>query len=152
LAATAAAAPQILDDPAHHLLSSMPLGRRRRAGHRLILFLPTLIVAWLLMGRLVVDRDGSEAVSVAHMVALTAIGLAGGCLAGRLRPELTAPVGTAIPLGIVTTRILLTNQVGQVDILDFWADHPLTTVVVGGLVCLAGMSESGLPRRRGGPG
>jgi hypothetical protein len=77
LAATAAAAPQILEDPAHHLLSSVPHSRRRRIGHRLVLFLPVLLVTWMLVAPLVVDGADSAA-SIGPLLALAAIGLAGG--------------------------------------------------------------------------
>ncbi len=112
LAATAAAAPQILEDPAHHLLSSVPQSRRRRIGHRLVLFLPALLVAWVLVAPLVVD-GGDSAASVGPLLALAAIGLAGGCLAARVRPELAAPVGTAIPLGVVAIRLVLADRVAR---------------------------------------
>jgi hypothetical protein len=147
LAATAAAAPQVLDDPAHHLLSSVPQGRRRRVGHRLVLFLPVLIVGWVLVAPLVVDREDPAAVSLGPMLALATIGLAGGCLAGRVRPELAAPVGTAIPLGVVTTRLWLADRVSHADILDVWIDHPWATVGVAGLICLVSLREPRLRRR-----
>ena len=140
LAATAAAVPQILEDPAHHLLSSVPHSRRLRVGHRLVLFLPVLLVAWLLVAPLVVD-GADTAASVGPLLALAAIGLAGGCLAARVRPELAAAVGTAIPLSIVAVRLVLEDRVAQADILDVWIDHPWTTAVVAGLVCLASLSE-----------
>ena len=141
LAATAAAVPQILEDPAHHLLSSVPHSRRLRVGHRLVLFLPVLLVAWVLVAPLVVD-GADTAASVGPLLALAAIGLAGGCLAARVRPELAAAVGTAIPLSIVAVRLVLEDRVAQADILDVWIDHPWTTAVVAGLVCLASLSEA----------
>jgi hypothetical protein len=143
LAATAAAAPQLLDDPAHHLLSSVPQSRRRRVGHRLALFLPVLLVAWVLVAPLVVD-GGDSAASVGPLLALAAIGLAGGCLAARVRPELAAAVGTAIPLGVVAIRLVLEDSVAQAEILDVWIDHPWATAVVAGLVCLVSLRETGL--------
>lgn len=143
LAATAAAAPQVLEDPAHHLLSPVPQSRRRRVGHRLVLFLPVLLVAWVLVAPLVVDR-GDSAASVGPLLALAAIGLAGGCLAARVRPELAATVGTAIPLGIVAIRLVLDDSVAQADILDVWIDHPWATALVAGLVCLVSLRETGL--------
>jgi hypothetical protein len=147
VAATAAAAPQVLDDPADRLLSSVPLDRRHRVGHRLVLFFPALIVAWVLVAPLVIDREDPDAVSVAPVVALAAIGLAGGCVAGRVRPELAAPVGTAVPLGIVTTRMWLTDRVSHADILDVWIDHPWATIAVAGLTCLISLRETGLASR-----
>jgi hypothetical protein len=143
LAATAAAAPQVLEDPAHHLLSSVPQSRRRRIGHRLVLFVPALLVAWVLVAPLVVD-NGDPAASVWPLLALAAIGLAGGCMAARVRPELAAAVGTAIPLGVVAIRLVLEDTVAQADILDVWIDHPGATVVVAGLVCLVSLRETGL--------
>ena len=141
LAATAAAAPQVLEDPAHHLLSPVPQGLRRRVGHRLLLFLPVLLVAWVLVAPLVVDGDW--AASVGPLLALAAIGLAGGCLAARVRPELAAAVGTAIPLGVVATRLALEDSVARADILDVWIDHPRATAVVAGLVFLVSLREPG---------
>jgi hypothetical protein len=142
-AAIAASAPQVLDDPAHRLLGSMPLGQRRRVGHRLILFLPALIVAWLLVSPLVSDPQGLDAESVAPVVALAVIGLAGGCLAGRRRPEVAAPIGTAIPLGIIATRLMLTDRMSHADILDVWIDHPWATASVAGVIGLASVCPSG---------
>lgn len=145
LAATAAAAPQLLEDPAHHLLSPVPQGGRRRVGHRLVLFLPVLLVAWVLVVPLVVDRGDSAAMSVGPLLAMAAMGLAGGCLAARVRPELAAPVGTAIPLGVVATRLVLADRVTQADMLDVWTDHPWATVAAAGLVCLVSLRDPGLP-------
>ena len=142
LAATAAAAPQVLEDPAHHLLSPVPQGLRRRVGHRLLLFLPVLLVAWVLVAPLVVD-GGDSAASVGPLLALTAIGLAGGCLAARVRPELAAAVGTAIPLGVVAIRLAIKDRVARADILDVWIDHPRATAVVAGLVCLVSLHKPG---------
>lgn len=142
LAATAAAAPQILEDPAHHLLSPVPQSRRRRVGHRLVLFLPVLLLAWVLLAPLVVD-SGDSAASVGPLSALAAIGLAGGCLATRVRPELAAPVGTAIPLGVVAIRLALGDRVNQADIFDLWIDHPWATAAVAGLVGLVSLREPG---------
>jgi hypothetical protein len=146
LAATAAAAPQVLEDPAHHLLSSVPQSRRRRIGHRLVLFLPVLLVAWTLVAPLVVDRRDPAALSVGPLLALAALGLAGGCLAGRVLPELAAPVGTAIPLGVIAIRFVLADRVTRADILDVWIDHPWETAAVAGLVCLVSLGDTGLPR------
>ena len=143
LAATAAAVPQVLEDPAHNLLSSVPQSRRLRVGHRLVLFLPVLVVAWLLVAPLVVDGTDSAA-SVGPLLALAAVGLAGGCLAARARPELAAAVGTAIPLSIVATRLVLEDRVAQADLLDVWIDHPWATAVVAGLVSLVSLRETGL--------
>jgi hypothetical protein len=145
LAATAAAIPQVLEDPAHHLLSSVPQSRRLRVGHRLVLFLPVLVVAWVLVAPLVVDGADSAA-SVGPLLALAAIGLAGGCLAARVRPELAAAVGTTIPLSIVAIRLVLEDTVAQADILDVWIDHPWATAVVAGLVSLVSLRENGLLR------
>jgi hypothetical protein len=142
LAAMAAAAPQVLEDPAHHLLSPVPQGLRRRVGHRLLLFLPVLLVAWVLVTPLVVD-GGDRAASVGPLLALAAIGLAGGCLAARVRPELAAAVGTAIPLGVVAIRLALEDSVARADILDVWIGHPTATAVVAGLVCLVSLREPG---------
>jgi hypothetical protein len=146
LAATAAAAPQVLDDPAHHLLSSVPKTRRRRVGHRLVLFLPVLLVAWGLVAPLVLDAGNSPATSIGPLLALAAIGLAGGCLAARVRPELAAPVGTAIPLGIIAIRLALTDQVANAHVLDVWTEHPWATAAAAGLTCLVSLRETGLPR------
>ena len=145
LAATAAAAPQVLDDPAHHLLSSVPQSRRRRVGHRLVLFIPVLVVAWWLVAPLVVDGGDSTTVSVGPLLALAAIGLAGGCLAARVRPELAAPVGTAIPLGIIAIRLALADQIANVDILDVWTEHPGATATAAGLICLVSLRETARP-------
>jgi hypothetical protein len=142
LAATAAAAPQILDDPAHDLLSPVPQSRRRRTGHRLVLFLPVLLVAWVLVAPLVADGAGSGAASIGPLLALAAIGLAGGCVAGRSRPELAAAVGTAIPLSVVAIRLTLEDRVAQAEILDVWIDHAWTTAVVAGLACLVSLGET----------
>jgi hypothetical protein len=142
-AAIAAGAPQVLEDQAHRLLSAVPLGRRRRVGHRLILFLPALMVAWLLVSPLVNDAQGPNAVSLAPVVALAAIGLAGGCLAGRRRHEVAAPIGTAIPLGIVATRLMLTDRTSHADILDVWIDHPWGTAAVAGIIGVASVCPSG---------
>jgi hypothetical protein len=144
LAATAAAAPQVLDDPAHHLLSAVPHSRRRRVGHRLALFVPVLLVAWLVVAPLVVNRGDSAAISVGPLLALASIGLAAGCVAGRVLPELAAPVGTAIPLSVVAIRLLLADQVTQADILDVWTDHPWATAAAAGLVCLVSLRETAL--------
>ena len=146
LAATAAAAPQVLEDPAHDLLSSVPQSWRRRVGHRLVLFLPVLLVAWALVAPLVVDRHHSAALSVGPLLAVAAIGVAGGCLTGRVLPVLPAPVGTAIPLGIVAIRLVPADGVNQADILDVWIDHPWATAAVAGLICLVSPREAGLPR------
>ena len=139
LAATAAAAPRVLDDPAHCLLSAVPQSRRRRVGHRLVLFVPVLLVAWVLVAPLVADRSDSAAVSVGPLLALASIGLAAGCLAGRVLPELAAPVGTAVPLSVVAIRLVLADQVAHADILDVWADHPWATAAAAGLVCLVSL-------------
>jgi hypothetical protein len=144
LAATAAAAPQVLDDPAHRLLSAVPQSRRRRVGQRLVLFGPVLLVAWVLVAPLVTNRGDSVAVSVGPMIALASIGLAAGCVAGRVLPELAAPVGTAVPLGVVAIRLLLADQVAHADMLDVWTDHPWATAAVAGLVCLVSLREAGL--------
>lgn len=144
LAATAAAAPQVLDDPAHRVLSAVPQSRRRRVGHRLVLFGPVLLVAWLLVAPLVADRGDSAAVSVGPLLALATIGLAAGCLAGRVLPELAAPVGTAVPLGLVAIRLVLSDQVAHADILDVWANHPWATAAAAGLVCIVSLRETGL--------
>jgi hypothetical protein len=141
VAVTAAATPQVLDDPADRLLSSVPLGRRHRVGHRLVLFLPVLLVAWVLLAPLVVD-GGDSAASVGPLLALAAIGLAGGCLAARVRPELAAPVGTAIPLGVVAIPLVLADRVNQADIFDLWIDHPWATAAVAGLICLVSLREN----------
>jgi hypothetical protein len=141
LAATAAAAPQVLDDPAHHLLSAVPQSRRRRVGHRVALFVPVLVVAWLVVAPLV-NRGDSAAISVGPLLALASIGLAAGCVAGRVLPELAAPVGTAIPLSVVAIRLLLADQVTQADILDVWTDHPWATAAAAGLVCLVSLRET----------
>jgi hypothetical protein len=138
LAATAAAAPQVLDDPAHRLLSAVPQSRRRRVGHRLVLFVPVLLVAWLVVAPLVANRGDS----VGPLLALATIGLAAGCVAGRVLPELAAPVGTAIPLSVVAIRLLLADQVTQADILDVWTDHPWATAAAAGLVCLVSLRET----------
>jgi len=151
LAATAAAAPQVLEDPAHHLLSPVPQGLRRRVGHRLLLFLPVLLVAWVLVAPLVVD-GGDWAASVGPLLALAAIGLAGGCLAGRVRPELAAAVGTAIPLGVVAIRLALEDRMARADIMDVWIDHPRATAVVAGFVCLVSLREPGYSMFRPAPG
>jgi hypothetical protein len=143
LAATAAAVPQVLEDPAHHLLSSVPQSRRLRVGHRLVLFLPVLIVTWALVTPLVVDGTDTAA-SIGPLLALALIGLASGCMAARVRPELAAVVGTAIPLGIVAIRFVLENRVAQADILDVWIDHPWVTAVVAGLVSVVSMRETRL--------
>jgi hypothetical protein len=144
LAATAAAAPQVLDDPAHRLLSAVPQSRRRRVGHRLVLFVPVLLVAWVLVAPLVANRGVSVAVSVGSLLALATIGLAAGCVAGRVLPELAAPVGTAVPLSVVAIRLLLADQVAQADMLDVWTDHPWATAAVAGLVCLVSLRETAL--------
>jgi hypothetical protein len=143
LAATAAAAPQVLDDPAHHLLSAVPQSRRRRVGHRVALFVPVLVVAWLVVAPLV-NRGDSAAISVGPLLALASIGLAAGCVAGRVLPELAAPVGSAIPLSVVAIRLLLADQVTQADILDVWTDHPWATAAAAGLVCLVSLRETAL--------
>jgi hypothetical protein len=147
LAATAAAAPQVLDDPAHRLLSAVPQSRRRRVGHRLVLFVPVLLVAWVLVAPLVADRGDSAGISVRPLLALAAIGLAAGCVAGRVLPELAAPVGTAVPLGVVAIRLVLADQVAHADILDVWADHPWATAAAAGLVCVVSLRETGLSWR-----
>ena len=141
LAATAAAAPQLLEDPAHHLLSPVPQGRRRRVGHRLALFLPVLLVSWVLVAPLVVDREDAAAISIGPLLALAAIGLAGGCMAARVRPELAAPVGTAIPLGVVAIQLALEDRVAQADILGVWTDHPWATAAAAGLAGLVGLRD-----------
>jgi hypothetical protein len=141
VAATAAAAPQLLEDPAHRLLSAVPLSRRRRVSHRLALFLPALLVSWVLVAPLVVDSGDSAAISIGPLLALAAIGLAGGCLAARVRPELAAPVGTAIPLGLVAIQLALEDQVAQADILGVWTDHPWATAAAAGLVGLVSLHE-----------
>lgn len=144
LAAVAAAAPQLLEDPAHHLLSPVPQNRRRRVGHRLVLFLPVLLVAWVLVAPLVIDNRDSAVRSVGPLLALAAIGLAGGCVAGRvLLPELAAPVGTAIPLGVVAIRLVLEDRVNQADIFDLWIDHPWATAALAALICLVSLREPG---------
>jgi hypothetical protein len=144
LAATAAAAPQVLQDPAHQLLSPVPLSRRRRVGHRLVLFVPVLLAAWVLVAPLVVDRPDSAALSVGPLLALAAIGLSAGCLAGRVLPELAAPVGTAIPLGVVAIRLVPAGRVSQLDILDVWIHHPWATAAVAALICLVSLRETEL--------
>lgn len=143
VAATAAAAPQLLEDPAHRLLSPVPQSRRRRVGHRLALFLPALLVSWALVAPLVVDSGDSAAISIAPLLALAAIGLAGGCLAARVRPELAAPVGTAIPLGVVAMQVALEDRVALADILGVWTDHPWATAAAAGLVGLVSLGEPG---------
>jgi len=149
LAATAAAAPQVLDDPAHHLLSSVPKTRRRRVGHRLVLSLPVLVGGWALLASLVVDGRDPTALSVGRLLALTAIGLAGGCLAGRVQPDLAAPVGTAIPLAVVAIRLALADRGTDAGALDVWIDHPWATSAVAGLVGLVSLRDSALrPRTR----
>jgi hypothetical protein len=145
LAALAAGAPQILEDPAHDLLSSIPQSWRRRVGHRVILFLPVLLVAWVLLASLVVDPRDSAGLSVGPLLALAAIGLSAGSLAGRVLPELAAPVGTAIPLGVVAIRLVLAGRVTQSDVLDVWIDFPWATTAVAGLVCVVSLSEARLP-------
>jgi hypothetical protein len=147
LAATAAAASQVLDDPAHRLLSAVPQSRRRRVGHRLVLFVPVLLVTWVLMAPLVVNRGDSAAISVGPLLALAAVGLAAGCVAGRVLPELAAPVGTAIPLSVVAIRLALADQVAHADILDVWTDHPWATAAAAGLVCVVSLRETGLSGR-----
>lgn len=149
LAAMAAAAPQVLEDPAHDLLSPVPQNRRRRVGHRLLLSLPALVLAWALVAPLVVDRRDPTALSVGRLLALTAIGLAGGCLAGRVRPDLAAPVGTVLPLAVVALRLALADRVADPHTLDVWIDHPWVTAGVAGLVCAASLRDSALrPRPR----
>jgi hypothetical protein len=148
LAATAAAAPQVLDDPAHRLLSAVPQSRRRRVGQRLVLFVPVLLVAWVLVAPLVANRG----VSVGTLLALATIGLAAGCVAGRVLPELAAPVGTAIPLSVVVIQLVLADQVAHADILDVWADHPWATAAAAGLVCVVSLRETGLSWRSAGTG
>jgi hypothetical protein len=155
LAATAAAAPQVLEDPAHDLLSPVPQSRRRRVGHRLLLSLPALVLGWALVASLVVDGRDPIALSVGRLLALTAIGLAGGCLAGRVLPDLAAPVGTALPLAVVALRLALADRVTDAHTLDVWIDHPWATAGVAGLVCWVGLRDSALrprPRRRRGRG
>jgi hypothetical protein len=105
-------------------------------------------VAWVLVAPLVIDRRDSAALSLGPLLALAAIGMAGGCLAGRVLPELAAPVGTAIPLGVVAIRLVLADRVDQADILDVWIDHPWATAAIAGLICLAGLRETGLHRLR----
>jgi hypothetical protein len=151
LAATAAAAPQVLDDPAHDLLSPVPQNRRRRVGHRLLLSLPALVLAWALVAPLVVERRDPTALSVGRLLALAAIGLAGGCLAGRVLPDLAAPVGTVLPLAVVALRLALADRVTDARILDVWIDHPWATAGGAGLVCSVSLRDYALrlrPRRR----
>jgi hypothetical protein len=152
VAATAAAAPQLLEDPAHRLLSPVPQSRRRRVGHRLALFLPVLLVSWMLVAPVVVASGDSAAVSIGPLLALAAIGLAGGCLAARVRPELAAPVGTAIPLGVVAIQLALVDQVAHADILGVWTDHPWATTTVAGLVGLISLRDPTSPRSCGSGG
>jgi hypothetical protein len=151
LATTAAVVPQVLDDPAHQLLSSVPLSRRRRVGHRLVLFLPVLLVGWLLVAPMLIGRRHASAVSVAPLLALATIGLAAGCLVSRVLPALAPPVGTATTLGIAAIPLAFAHAVTQADILDVWIDHPWATVAVAGLVCIVSLDEtlpSRDPRRR----
>ncbi len=149
LATTAAAASQVLEDPAHRLLSAVPHSRRRRVGHRLVLSLPVLVGGWALLASLVVDGGDPTALSVGRLLALTAIGLAGGCLAGRVQPDLAAPVGTAIPLAVVAIRLALADRVTDSGALDVWIDHPWATIAVAGLVGLVSLRDSALrPRAR----
>jgi len=145
LAAMAAAAPQVLEDPARDLLSAIPQSRRRRVGHRLVLLLPVLLVAWVLLAPLVVDPRESAGLSVGPLLALAAIGLSAGCLAGRVLPGLAAPLGTAIPLGVVAIRLVLADRVTRSDILDVWIDFPWATTAVAGLVCVVSLREARLP-------
>jgi hypothetical protein len=147
LAATAAAAPQVLEDPAHRLLSAVPQSRRRRVGHRLVLSLPVLVGGWALLASLVVDGEDPTALSVGRLLALTAIGLAGGCLAGRVQPDLAAPVGTAIPLAVVAIRLALADRVIDSGALDVWIDHPWATIAVAGLVGLVSLRDTALRSR-----
>ena len=149
LAATAASASQVLEDPADRLLSAVPHSRRRRVGHRLVLSLPVLVGGWALLASLVVDGRDPTVLSVARLLALTAIGLAGGCLAGRVRPDLAAPVGTAIPLAVVVIRLALADRVTDAGALDLWIDHPWATIAVAGLVGLVSLRDTALrPRAR----
>jgi hypothetical protein len=144
LAATAAAAPQLLEDPAHQLLSPVPHNRRRRVGHRAILFLPVLVGVWVLVAPLVIDRPRPASVSIGPLLALAAIGLAAGGVTGRVLPDLGAPVGTTIPLGAVALWLLLADHVKQVGMLDIWIDHPWVTAPIATLICLASLRETGL--------
>jgi hypothetical protein len=148
LAATAAAAPQVLEDPAYKLLSPVPPSRRRRLGHRLVLFLPVLLVAWVLVAPVVIDRQDAAAVSVGPLLALATIGLAGGCLVGRVLPELAPPVGTAIPLGIAGIPLVLADAAAHANIWDVWIDQPWATVAAAALVCVVSLDEAPPGRRR----
>jgi hypothetical protein len=105
-----------------------------------------LVVAWLLIAPLVIDGTDT-ATTVGPLLALAAIGLAGGCLAARVRPDLAAAVGTAIPLSVVAIRLVLEDRVAQADTLDVWIDHPWNTAVVAGLVGLVSLRETGLRQR-----
>jgi hypothetical protein len=142
LAATAAAVPQVLEDPAYRLLSPVPPSRRRRLGYRLVLFLPVLLVAWALVAPVVIDRQHAAVVSVGPLLALATIGLAGGCLVGRVLPEAAPPVGTVIPLGIAGPPLVFADAVAHADIWDVWIDHPWATVVVAALVCVVSLGEA----------
>jgi hypothetical protein len=151
LAVTAAVVPQVLEDPAYKLLSPVPPSRRRRLGHRLVLFLPVLLVAWVLVAPVVIDREDAAAVSVGPLLALATIGLAGGCLVGRALPELAPPIGTAIPLGMAGIPLVFADAVAHADAWYVWIDYPWATVVVavlGGVVSLGEAPYGCRGRRR----
>jgi hypothetical protein len=52
-------------------------------------------------------------------------------------PPLAAPVGTAIPLGVVAIGLVLADRMSQADVFDIWTERPWGTAVAAGLCCLA---------------
>lgn len=52
-------------------------------------------------------------------------------------PPLAAPVGTAIPLGVVAIGLVLADRVSEADVFDIWTERPWGTAVATGLCCLA---------------
>ncbi len=134
----AAAVALSLDDPAHKLLSAVPVGVRRRLALRVAFVVPTAIVGWVLIDALagwVFDRPiGGPGVSA--LLALTIVGVAATVVAQRRSPERAASIGASIALGWALS-ITLTGEGILGDVSSAWIHHPWIVAAFGSLmICL----------------
>lgn len=153
-AAVAAAAPASLDDPAHDLVVALPVGRRRRIVHRLVVVVPAIVATWALAGPVLFRGRGGWIDTLAPLGALVALGVSAATIAARTRQDTAAAIGVAVPLIIVMPHSFLVpeRRVGQLT--DLWLDHPWPTIGVASLVAAvaSGDGDVARPWRRPGAG